>query len=383
VQYRLPDGKQRSPGFATKRDADAWIDAHGREIRAAKGLEPVVASDSTVAVYATHWLAAIQGGVKARTHDSYASQVGLYLAPRLGHRPVIELGRPELRAFLIDCRRQGVAGAPLKTGSVYAIYATVRALLNAAIEDGLRRDNPAAKLGKVLHLHPTKQARRAAISARALDRAQTQQFLEHTRTQEPGWYPLVLTLARTGLRLGECLMLRLTDWNPDARVLRIERAWNPKHHREEAPKHGPRTVDVAADLAAILGLHVAALGKVVGMDGAPVATWLFGSESGTMLDGRNVRRALTRLAAGALLGRTIKPHDLRHTFGSQCVAAGLSPVYVQRQMGHASVSTTVDLYGSGLPLEDRHGVDALVPGEASGGTMVAQTAAARRRRRRA
>ena len=48
-------------------------------------------------------------------------------------------------------------------------------------------------------------------------------------------------------------------------------------------------------------------------------------------------------------------------------------VYVQRQMGHASVSTTVDLYGSGLPLEDRHGVDALVPGEAGGGTMVAQT----------
>jgi integrase len=382
VQYRLPDGTQKSPGFASKREADAWIDAHGREIRAAKGLEPVVASDSTVAVYAAHWLAAIQGGVKARTHESYASQVALYVVPRLGHRPVLELGRPELRAFLIHCRTQGVAGAPLKTGSVYAIYATVRAMLNAAIEDGLRRDNPAAKLGKVLHLHPTKQARRAAIVARALDREQTQQLLEHTRTVEAGWYPLILTLARAGLRLGECLMLRLTDWNPEARVLRIERAWNAKHQREEAPKHGARTVDVASDLAVILGLHVAALGKVVGMDGTPVVPWLFPSESGTMLDGRNVRRACTRLAAGAQLGRPLKPHDLRHTFGSQLIAAGRSPVYVQRQMGHASVSTTVDLYGSGLPLEDRHGVDALVPAEAGGGTMVAHGAVARRRRRR-
>jgi integrase len=391
VQYRLPDGTQKSPGFASKREADAWIDAHGREIRAAKGLEPVVASDSTVAVYAAHWLAAIQGGVKARTHESYASQVALYLRPRLGHRPVIELQRPELRAFLIDCRAHGVGdsqrrrpGRPLKPGSVYAIYATVRAMLNAAIEDGLRRDNPAAKLGKVLHLHPTKQARRAAIGARALDREQTQTLLEHTRTQEPGWYPLVLTLARAGLRLGEYLMLRLTDWNPEARVLRIERAWNPKHKCEEAPKHGARTVDVASDLAVILELHVAALGKVVGMDGAPVVPWLFPSESGTMLDGRNVRRACARLAEGAKLGRTLKPHDLRHTFGSQCVAAGLSPVYVQRQMGHASVQTTIDLYGSGLPLEDRHGVDVLAPAaEAGGGTLVAHGAVARRRRRRA
>jgi integrase len=354
VQYRLPDGTQKSPGFATKRAADDWIDAHGREIRAAKGLEPVIASDSTVAIYAVHWLAAIEAGVKARTHESYASQVALYLRPRLG-KSVATCGRRS-----VGCRTQGVAGTRLKTGSVYAIYATVRAMLNAAIEDGLRRDNPAAKLGKVLHLHPTKQARRAAIVARALDREQTHQLLEHTRTQESGWYPLVLTLARTGLRLGECLMLRLTDWNPEARVLRIERAWDEKHGREESPKHGPRTVDVASDLAVILALHGAALGKVVGLDGEPIVAWLFPSKAGTMFDGRNVRRALSRLAEGAQLGRPLKPHDLRHTFGSQLIAAGRSPVYVQRQMGHASVSTTVDLYGSGLPLEDRHGVDALV-----------------------
>src|SRR4029453_12456366 len=99
VQYRLPDGRQRSPGFATKRAADDWIDAHSREIRAAKGLEPVVASDSTVAVYAAHWLVAIQGGVKARTHESYASQVALYLRPRLGPPPVIQLQPPHPRAF--------------------------------------------------------------------------------------------------------------------------------------------------------------------------------------------------------------------------------------------------------------------------------------------
>jgi integrase len=384
VQYREPDGTQKSPGFATKRAADDWIAQHGAQIRARTQLVPLVPSDSTVADYGARWLADIKRSVKPRTHESYGKQLELYLRPRLGTRPVADLSRPELRAFLIDCREEGVRGAPLKMGSVYAIYATLRALLNAAIEDGLRGDNPAARLGKKLHLHPTKIARQAALRARALDREQTAQLLEATRTRAAAWYPLVLTLARTGLRLGEALMLQLGDYNAAAGTLRVERAWDAKHHCAGSPKHGPRVIDVSPALAAILDAHAAALGKVVGLDGAPVVPWLFPSQAGTMLEGRNVRRALARLAQRARLGRSLTPHDLRHTFGSQLIAAGLSPVYVQRQMGHASVQITVDLYGSGLPLEARGGVavlDELGTGaDPGGGTVVVRGGTGPRRR---
>jgi len=376
VKYRDADGRQKYPAFTTHREATRWIEQHGARLRAARGLAPVVDAASTVAVYGKHWLAGLEGSVKARTHESYAAQFARYVAPRLGARPVAELTRPELRAFLVACRKAGVAGKPLATGSIYAVYATVRALLNAAIEDGVRADNPAARLGKVLHLHPSKLARRAAILARALDREHTQRLLEHTRTVEPAWYPVVLLLARAGMRLGEALMLRLEDYNAAARSLRVERAWNAKHKREELPKHGARVVDVSRQLAEVLDAHTAAIAKVVGLDGAPVVRWLFPSGAGTMLDGRNVRRALARLAEGAGLERGLGPHDLRHTFGSQLIAAGKSPVYVQRQMGHASVSTTVDLYGSGLPLEDRAGVDAL---DAAPATNLATLDAARRK----
>jgi len=359
VKYRDADGRQHYPAFKTHREATAWLETHGRRLRTARGLVPLVDPSSTVAVYGAHWLEAVVASIKARSLEHYASTFRRYLAPRLGPRPVAELTRPELRAFLVNCRKAGVAGRPLAVGSIYAVYATLRAMLNAAIEDGLRADNPAARLGKVLHLHPSKLARQAAIRKRALDREQTERLLEHTRMAEPAWYPLVLTLPRTGLRIGETIMLRPEDYNPTARTLRVERAWNAKHRREELPKHGARTVDVSAQLAAILDAHLAPLAKVVGLDGAPVVKWLFPSKAGTMLDDRNVRRALARLAAKSGLGRGLGPHDLRHTFGSQMIAAGVSPVYVQRQMGHASVATTVDLYGSGLPLEDRSGVDVL------------------------
>src|SRR5215472_16684324 len=166
VQYRLPDGKQKSPGFATFKEAQAFCDTHGPRIRASKGLVPLVAADSTVGQYGPHWLAAIRPSIKRRAHEHYASHFARYLKPQLGPRPVCELTRPECRAFLVACRETGLSGHPLRPGSVYAIYATLRAMLNAAIEDGLRHDNPAARLGKPLRLHPTKKARAAAILKR-------------------------------------------------------------------------------------------------------------------------------------------------------------------------------------------------------------------------
>ena len=41
-------------------------------------------------------------------------------------------------------------------------------------------------------------------------------------------------------------------------------------------------------------------------------------------------------------------HDLRHTYGSHVAQSGLDPVGVQRQMGHARPSITMDLYVHGF-----------------------------------
>ena len=46
--------------------------------------------------------------------------------------------------------------------------------------------------------------------------------------------------------------------------------------------------------------------------------------------------------------------------------AGESPVYVQRQLGHASIKMTVDTYGRWLPMGNKAAVDRL--DDASGGS---------------
>jgi integrase len=47
--------------------------------------------------------------------------------------------------------------------------------------------------------------------------------------------------------------------------------------------------------------------------------------------------------------RKIRPHDLRHTFGSLLIQSGVSIAYVKEQMGHSSIQVTVDTYGHLIP----------------------------------
>lgn len=62
---------------------------------------------------------------------------------------------------------------------------------------------------------------------------------------------------------------------------------------------------------------------------------------------------------GAELPGSFSPHPLRHTFASLLLPQGESPVYVQRQLGHASIKLTVDTYGRWLPMGNKAAVDRL------------------------
>ncbi len=67
---------------------------------------------------------------------------------------------------------------------------------------------------------------------------------------------------------------------------------------------------------------------------------------------RMVQRAMERACIAARL-RCRSPHDLRHTYASLLLMDHYSPAYVQKQLGHHSISMTVDIYGHWLPGEGK------------------------------
>jgi integrase len=92
---------------------------------------------------------------------------------------------------------------------------------------------------------------------------------------------LFALLAGTGLRIGEALALKPTDFGPDCRVIHVRRSiW---HGQEQEPKtaNAIRTVDVPEELARILRPYV-----------ATVNGYLFAAASGKPLQHRNVLHVL-------------------------------------------------------------------------------------------
>ncbi|MGB6970838.1 MAG: tyrosine-type recombinase/integrase [Desulfobulbales bacterium] len=61
--------------------------------------------------------------------------------------------------------------------------------------------------------------------------------------------------------------------------------------------------------------------------------------------------------------RVRNPHDLRHTYATILLMAHQSPAYVQRQLGHSSIKTTVDIYGHWISGEGRGGLDEALGGK--------------------
>ena len=98
-----------------------------------------------------------------------------------------------------------------------------------------------------------------------------------------------------------------------------------------------RTVPLVVDLVAIVDRWSAAK--------MPDA-WLFSAPGGGPLRESNWKRSVGWSAATtAARLHGFRVHDLRHTAASVWLGAGADPKVVQRVLGHATASMTMDLYG--------------------------------------
>jgi len=172
----------------------------------------------------------------------------------------------------------------LARNSVRNLHAILRAMLRAAVDDGILLSNPAEKLGRQLRLVTSKTTRQEAV--KAMTREQRHAFLSAVLENEPRSYALFFALAGTGMRLGEALALQWADLNLSAGKIRIERAVSDGALNTPKSGHG-RTVDISKALVDVLA-RWKSIADQRSCDETP--SWVFVSEAGTMLDGANVRK---------------------------------------------------------------------------------------------
>lgn len=177
----------------------------------------------------------------------------------------------------------------------------------------------------------------------------------------PAYRALIATALYTGMRLSELLGLIWDDVDLAGGSVHVRAQLSRARTDAPAKRVSPKTrtaarqIPIPPQLTAVLREHRAGSPHSAGID------WVFATRNGTPLSQRNVQRsALTRAARMAGLDRDrsrLRFHDLRHTFASHLIIdLHLDVVQVSRILGHANVSTTLDVY-THLFDEARHAAD--------------------------
>jgi integrase len=162
----------------------------------------------------------------------------------------------------------------------------------------------------------------------------------------------------TGMRWGEISALarrHLVTDNPAKPRVRIVRAWKRSPERgwytgKPKSKRSRRTIRVSPGAWADLTAH--------GVHSLPSSALIFpGPNGGRMIYSTFYDRwmlAVREAKKRGLLPDFKNPtlHDLRHSHAAALLSAGHSLTYVQRRLGHESITTTSDRYGHLLPEAD-------------------------------
>jgi integrase len=329
AKYRLPDGRQvqkklgpawtergRPPaGYFTKRTAEAWL----REVldQARRGtLVGAVRTGATFADGVAEWLRYVEHdrGRKPSTLAGYRAIVNSQLLPAFGSLPLEAITTPMIERWLGSVDRSANTRR-LALVLLHGIFQRARKVWRLPVNPAAEVEKPPLRRDGDLEVFSPEEVL-ALVRAAASE-------------QDAAIY---LTAAFTGLRMGELLALRWRDVDFTNSVVRVRASYSAGV--VTSPKSGKvRSVPLAPDVAAAL----ARLGQRQFWTGDDEL--VFVGEVGGFLDGSALRRRYKEALKRAGL-RSLRFHDLRHTFGTRMIAKA-DIRRVQEWMGHSDIQTTM------------------------------------------
>lgn len=337
-----PETGRASRGqFATRDDAQAWLDATIPAAKAARG-----GPAGTLGEWLTAWLAGHADAAPA-TVAGYRKVVERHVRPHLGDAPLRGLSRPRVVAWLDALAAAGVSAAERVRAAKY-----LRTALNAAVARGLLPANPTAHVKLPKKPRPDKAAFTPAQVAALLAAARPRGLYPHLRL----WFDL-------GLRPGEMFALEWGDFAADLSAATVRRAWDDVGGAVKPTKTDRvRTLVLSAGARAALLPARKARGLV--MPAPKGGYWNVSRFRRNVWLPLMLAAGLARRVRGKVDLGGLTPYAIRHTMASVALSAGESVVAVSKRLGHDRVSTTLDDYAHAMP-DDAEKVAAAI-GEAFG-----------------
>jgi integrase len=281
------------------------------------------------------WLPAIRPRLRPSTWANYRTYTAAYVVPILGQVKLQALTPVQLNhlyAHLLEHGRRKAASG--RSGLAPKTVRNVHVMLHSALHDAMRWGYLVRNVAEAADPPAARTPEQRVWSPQELGA-----FLDHVRDDR--LYALWLLVATTGMRRGELAGLRVVV---DHRV------------HDSAPKTERGRRRLALDPVTLAALQAqrqrqaddrAAVGRRY-RDHGYVFTW----PDGRPLHPENIAHWFEQHTRAAGLPR-IRLHDVRHSYATAALKAGISAKVISERLGHASVAFTLQTYGHVIPGMDR------------------------------
>jgi integrase len=270
--------------------------------------------EMTLSELTERWRDVIVPTLKTSTANVYTHSLRSRILPTLGTFPINSLGRYEIEKFL------AAKGKQYAKNTLRELRSSLSRVLQWAVDCKWLEQNPCrgVKLPK---------GTGRTITRTVLTPEQVKAIAE--KLPEP-YATLIIFLALTGLRIGEAVGIKWTDF--DSEVLRVQRRIYEGKADTLKTEKSKRSLPIPTALLARL--------ETLGRE----SEWVFAAENGSPVNPGNALRRYVQPVARKLGIALSGFHDLRHTLATDLINSGVSAKAVSLILGHANVGITLNTY---------------------------------------
>lgn len=302
--------------------------------------------------------------LKQSTKVNYKYMYDHFVRPVFGKRIIGQIKYSDVKKFYYHLMME----KGVKPNTLDNVHTQLHPAFQMAVRDGILRLNPTdGVMTEIKKSHIWERKQRHALTI-----PEQTAFMEYLRSHREyqGWVPVITVLLGTGMRIGECLGLRWDDLDFENRVISVnhsliyrpdDQGYSAKHISSPKTLAGTRTIPMIDEVFEAF-LQEYELQKCIGFVSEEVdgySNFVFATATGSVYMPSAVNHAIKRVCDAYNKEETLKAkkekrepillphftaHNLRHTFCTRVCENESNLKVIQSLMGHADISTTMDIY---------------------------------------
>jgi integrase len=283
------------------------------------------------------WKTLVLPTLKLSTQHGYKTVLAKHLLPYWRDWRLRDIGRQDVQQWVADRFRRQLGWQTVRNA-----WTLLSGILETAVEYGYLSTNPARGVK-----FPEKELKEAPVLFTAED------FTKLLEQLDEPYRTMARLIALTGLRIGELLAVRWRCLDLEIGTLSVRESVYEGKFQSPKTRKSRRTIPLGPQSILWLREHRLRATRIAADD------LLFGNRSGKPLrESKLLRNVLQPAAERAGLGR-VTWHQFRHIHSSLLNDLRVPVKIAQEQLGHSSISTTLNIYTHVVDASHRKAIEAL------------------------